>query len=290
MKDLFLNDYKNKLLSKINDFQLDLIDLSDQSRVIVALSGGKASAWCANWALKNFPKEKVILYFNDTKWEHEDLYRFLSDLENYFNHPITIDCSGKSPEDLFYEKQALANNRMPFCSGILKADRLQKYYKDKDILVFGIGTHSEREKSRALKIQKVYEAVSMKRKKLALLSFPLIENNISSEDIDKFLSSTGIKEPELYKLGFEHNNCSGGCVRSGKKQWKLLYEKLPEVYLERERVEREVREFLDKDIHFLKDETLESLRLKITSGKFKLEKADEIEEVSECIGICSSRN
>ncbi len=31
--------------------------------VIVTISGGKASAWCADWALKNYPKEDVVLYF-----------------------------------------------------------------------------------------------------------------------------------------------------------------------------------------------------------------------------------
>lgn len=47
------------------------------SRVIVAISGGKASAWCAGWALEKYDKNNVILYFNDVKWEDQDLYRFL---------------------------------------------------------------------------------------------------------------------------------------------------------------------------------------------------------------------
>ena len=108
-------------------------------RVIATISGGKASAWCANWALKTYRKEDVLLYFNDTKWEHPDLYRFLNDLSEYLNHPIFFDSDGRTPEELFYDHRALANNRMPFCSSTLKAERLQKYYQDGDTLVFGLG-------------------------------------------------------------------------------------------------------------------------------------------------------
>ncbi len=88
---------------------------------IVTLSGGKASAWCADWAFKHYEKKDVILYFNDTKWEHEDLYRFLDDLSNHFDHPITRDSDGRTPEQLFYDNNYLANNLAPFCSRILKA-------------------------------------------------------------------------------------------------------------------------------------------------------------------------
>ena len=49
----------------------------------------------------------------------------------------------------------------------------------------------------------------------------------------------------------------------GKKQWKMLYEKLPEVYAERARVEREFRIYFKKDVHFFKDETLEQFRNRI---------------------------
>ncbi len=228
--------------------------------VIVTISGGKASAWCADWALKQYPKEEVILYFNDTKWEHADLYRFLDDLSKYF----TYDPDGRSPEELFYDHHALANNRMPFCSHELKAMRLQKFYKDRDTLVFGIGAD---EPHRATRIVGVYQVVALKTGKWPKLAFPLIKENTTKQQIDDFLKEANIQEPLLYRLGFLHNNCSGGCVRAGKKHWKLLYEKLPEVYAERERVEREMREHLGKDISFFKDETLEAFRGRIERGE-----------------------
>jgi 3'-phosphoadenosine 5'-phosphosulfate sulfotransferase (PAPS reductase)/FAD synthetase len=255
-------------------------------RVIVALSGGKASAWCADWALKNYPKKNVILYFNDTKWEHPDLYRFLRDLRRYFNHPIMVDADGRSPEELFYDHHALANNRMPFCSQELKAKRLQKFYRDGDILVFGIGTD---ELTRANRLVGVYQTVAVKTGKWPKLIFPLIHENITKEQVDKFVSDAGIKVPLLYRLGFLHNNCSGGCVRAGKKHWKLLLEKLPEVYADRERVEEEVRKYFNKDIHFFKDETLKHFRERVQQQQ-QIDFGPEDDKEVECIGICTTQN
>ena len=255
------------------------------AKIIVTISGGKASAWCADWALKNYPKEDVILYFNDTKWEHADLYRFLDNLSKHFNHPITSDSDGRNPEELFYDHNALANNRMPFCSRELKAMRMQKFYKDGDTLVFGIGAD---EPHRAKRLDDVYFAIAEKKKKSCELVFPLIEENVTKDQIDDFLKQANIEEPILYKLGFLHNNCSGGCVRAGKKQWKLLYKKLPEVYADRERVEREMREYLGKDVHFFKDETLEAFRGRIERGELSSYYNTDDEKETECIGICSS--
>jgi len=170
-------------------------------RIIVGISGGKASAWCADWALKNYRKEDVILYFNDTKWEHPDLYRFLNEFSIYCNKEITHDSDGRSPEELFYDHHALANNRMPFCSHELKAMRLQKFYKDGDILIFGIGSE---EPQRAKRLVGVYQTVAAKTKKWSKLKFPLISEKMTAEKIDKWLESTRIKEPLLYRLGFKH--------------------------------------------------------------------------------------
>lgn len=83
--------------------------MNNIKRVIVTLSGGKASAMCIKLALEKYPKDKVILYFNDTKWEHPDLYRFLNDLSKYFNHRILIDSDGRTPEQLFYDMRFLGN-------------------------------------------------------------------------------------------------------------------------------------------------------------------------------------
>lgn len=251
-------------------------------RTVVALSGGKASAWCAKWAAEN--RDNVVLYFNDTKWEHPDLYRFIDEVAAHVGLPIHSDSDGRSPEELFQDKFALANNRMPFCSRILKAERLQKFVQDGDELVFGIGPE---EMHRAARITQVYQLVAAKRGIDILVRFPLIEHRTNPWDIDSWLKDAGIEQPYLYTIGFTHNNCSGGCVRAGKKQWKLLLEKLPEVYAERERVENEMREWLGKDIHFLKDETLEQFRGRCERGELSAHYYKDDDYQGECMGICT---
>lgn len=256
-------------------------------RVIVAISGGKASAWCVGWVFKHYQKEDVILYFNDTKWEHPDLYRFISDIGKHYNHKIFFDSDGRSPEELFIDNNALANNRMPFCSRILKAERLQAFYEDGDHIVFGI---DKEEQHRAIRLCSVYQFIAAKKGKFPKLIFPLITENITKQQIDTFISSLKIEEPTLYKLGFSHNNCSGGCVRAGKKQWKLLLETLPDVYAERERVEEQMREITGKDIHFFKDETLYDFRGRVLRGELSSYYYDttEKEKEVECVGVCST--
>lgn len=74
----------------------------------------------------------------------------------------------------------------------------------------------------------------------------------------------------------------------------MLYEKLPDVYADRERVEREVREYLGKDVSFFKDETLEQFRLRIERGQlsafYRDDELDMQQLQLECIGICSTTN
>jgi len=254
-------------------------------RIIVALSGGKASAWCANWAMRNFDKDDIVLYFNDTKWEHPDLYRFLDDLSRFLKKEVTKDTDGRSPEQLFFDQKALACDRMPFCSRILKAERLQKFYKNGDTIIFGI---SKDEEHRAQRIVSVYQVIAAKKKKMCRIRFPLIEHGINSMEIDDFIKHSGIEEPILYKLGFSHNNCSGGCVRQGKRQWKRLYDKLPDVYADRERVERRFRKKFSKDVHFLKDITLEDFRIKIEKGELSGFYYKDEYPLFECVGICNT--
>lgn len=257
------------------------------NRVIVCLSGGKASAWCADWALRTFAKDRVILYFNDTKWEHPDLYRFLDDLEKFFDHPITVDADGRDPEQVFRDQFFLGNNRVPICSRILKAERLQAFYEDGDDLVFGIGPG---EMHRAKRIVSVYQGVATKTGKFCRLKFPLIQEKVSNDDIDAFLVRAGIDQPLLYKLGFLHNNCSGGCVRMGKKAWVHLLKTLPEVYADRERLEDDMSSELGKEVTFLKDESLWELRIRAECGDFGPMPEDEDDGETECIGICESQN
>jgi hypothetical protein len=236
---------------------------------------------CAFLSVQKYGKENVKLYFNDTKWEHPDLYRFLNDIESYLEKEIVIDADGRTPEKLFIDEYFLGNNRVPLCSKKLKAERLQKYYLSGDNLIFGIGIEEE---YRVQRIIGSYQKTYVKTGKYCTLEFPLVNNKISNKEVATWFESTGIKLPLLYKLGFEHNNCSGGCVRQGKKQWKHLLNTLPEVYAERERVENELSVYLGKKVTYLKDCSLKELREDYMN--LPLFDNNDNDCIPECIGVC----
>jgi 3'-phosphoadenosine 5'-phosphosulfate sulfotransferase (PAPS reductase)/FAD synthetase len=249
---------------------------------IVCLSGGKMSFYCADYAVKKYGVENVMLYFNDTKWEHADLYRFLKDIEYYFSKKIIIDADGRTPEQVFFDEKFLGNDRVPLCSKMLKAKRMQAYYKNNDNLIFGIGFE---EKHRVPRIVAAYQKNYVLTGRYCTLEFPIVENNVMKNEIDTWFKRTGVQLPELYRLGFDHNNCSGGCVRQGKKQWRHLLDVLSEVYAQREQLEESFRMTSKKDVHFLKDITLRELR------ECRAPILDfENDYTPECIGICEFVN
>jgi 3'-phosphoadenosine 5'-phosphosulfate sulfotransferase (PAPS reductase)/FAD synthetase len=243
-------------------------------RHIVALSGGIASAWVAWWVKNNIEGDRVY-YFNDTNWEHPDLYRFLNDLEKKLDIKITRDNDGRTPEQVFYDVRMLGSNRTPICSRILKAERLQRFVNEGETVYFGIDL---KEYHRAARIGPIYARLGVECK------FPLIDEMVSKDDTFKLIDSLGIEIPQMYKDGFTHNNCAGGCVRAGKKQWASLIRVYPEIYAERERVEKEFSKFIGKPYTYMKDMSLEELRAVIESqGELDFE---EDEWQGECVGIC----
>ena len=262
--------------------QSSTISHEKSDRHIVAMSGGIASAWVAHWARLNCPKDKTIYYFNDTLWEHPDLYRFLRNIEGCFDIDIMRDTDGRTPEQVFYDVKMLGNNRAPICSRALKAERLQSFIHQGDTIYFGIDPG---EIHRAARITPIYERFGCSCR------FPLIEEMVTRDQMFETIKDYGIEIPQMYKDGFTHNNCSGGCVRAGMKQWVSLFYTYPEVFAERERVEIEFTKWNNErtgksgDYHFMKEMSLSELR-RILESQQEFDFEDNTEWEGECIGIC----
>lgn len=220
---------------------------------IITISGGLTSAYVAKLILE---KKEAELIFTDTGWEDLDLYRFLDDLEKLFNQKIIRLKHHKynNPEELFNGMGMLGSNRVPNCSRYMKVEVLQKYlkenYSNNCTVYFGID-YSEKHRADRIKFQ--YDKLGIETK------FPLIESKdfFIKDKITNWLKVNNIEIPRLYKDGYIHNNCSGGCVRAGKKSWLHLLKTNPDVYRERERVEFE---FKNGQYTFMKDVSLKQLR------------------------------
>jgi hypothetical protein len=205
---------------------------------IIFFSGGKSSFAVADWVLERYPDDNIVLYFTDTLWEHEDLYRFIHEASDKLRLPLLTHSMGLNPIQLMFEKKLVFNSMLGECSKILKmrvaADFLKRgkrpkiehwrnreYLKDEDFvtdatLYFGIGFD---EMHREPAIKKNWQPFRVE--------MPLIENNIWP---DEALKKWGIRQPALYDYGFAHNNCSGRCVKAGQGHYKLLKQAMPDVF------------------------------------------------------------
>jgi hypothetical protein len=65
----------------------------------------------------------------------------------------------------------------------------------------------------------------------------LIDAGITKEDCFHILTAAGIELPEMYKLGYDHDNCLG-CVKGGKRYWNKIRVDFPAVFKRRAIVER----------------------------------------------------
>ena len=86
---------------------------------IVSLSGGTASAVAADRVLKRYGAEDTTLWFADTSWEDEDLYRFLIDLEEYWGVTIVRYTDGRTPLEVAEKQNIIPNHKIAPCSQVL---------------------------------------------------------------------------------------------------------------------------------------------------------------------------
>jgi len=194
---------------------------------IVSISGGSASAVAADRVLSRYGKTSTTLWFADTLWEDEDLYRFLEDLETRWGMTIERSTDGRTPLEVAEDKKLIPNSFAAPCSHELKQKPFLRYIKGlpKPITVhLGLSWDEEH---RMGKPKEIYEGVEG-----VTVDFPLLWKPLPYMSYTKTIIEWGIKAPRLYELGFPHNNCGGRCVRQGIREWVRLKRTMPERFSE----------------------------------------------------------
>lgn len=232
---------------------------------VIFFSGGKSSFSVAHFVKQRYPEDNIVLYFTDTKWEDEDLYRFIDEAADKLQLPMLTQSKGINPIQLMYKQRVLFNSRIGQCSTILKmktaADYLKKNkvpevhewrneqflkapfcpsekgFAENTILYFGIGFD---EMHREGPIRKNWQPFEV--------SMPLIDEIIDNAAVLKLYD---IQQPRLYDLGFTHNNCKGRCVKAGQGHFKNLYEKNPTLFQEYKAQEHHLKNFVSA-YHYIK--------------------------------------
>jgi hypothetical protein len=226
------------------------------------------------WALRTFPKEQVVWLFHDTKEEDADTYRFIREFSEVAGHPITEQSDGRSVTQVFEDKNAIANNRMAFCSSILKAEQRDVYF-DK-LRAEGIDSITNVLGFTAMEVQRIQRATARSMQaqmgdKPYYVNFPLVNNDITKQMAADYCLSLGVQPPEMYRWS-EHAN-RVGCVRGGKAYWLKVKENRPLIYAQRSALEEQYGHTI------LKDTTL--VQLAVTGLKREVRQRESID-----IGPC----
>lgn len=204
-------------------------------RVVVGFSGGVTSAWCAGWALRNYPREEVVLLFHDTKEEHPDTYRFLREMAAALGLPITERSDGRSVTQLFRDEGYLGNSLHTMCSRILKAEQGSRYVaelRSQGFDVVKIVGYSAKEPARVSRMcgHALSEGFTPR--------FPMIETGTTKQQAADWCSCTMGVQPSAQYEHFEHANCDG-CVKGGRAYWLKTAEVRPAVFEQRASLEEE---------------------------------------------------
>ncbi|MBO0588193.1 MULTISPECIES: hypothetical protein [unclassified Sporosarcina] len=205
---------------------------------IIFFSGGKASFTVAHHVKERFPNDNILLYFTDTQWEDDDLYRFIYQAADRLELPMLTHATGLNPLELMFEKKLVFNSRIGDCSKLLKmkvaADFLKRgkkplieKWRNKErlksddfiqgaTLYFGIGfDEMHREKA----IRKNWRPFDVE--------MPLINEYVEHNEV---LAKYNLRQPRLYDMHFTHNNCMGRCVKAGQAHFKNLKEQMPDEF------------------------------------------------------------
>lgn len=292
---------------------------------VVMFSGGAGSWAAAKRVAKEHGTANLTLLFADTMIEDADLYRFLIEAAaNIYRCAGRLDglvqlaaatpmadqremdprrrqlarirvltaqvipglrwiADGRTPWDVFRDERYLGNSRVGLCSKVLKQQQVDAWLErncDPSSTVVYVGIDwSEVERLDRLRVRRGAEGWDYRA---PLCDAPYLEK----PDVLAWMAREGIKSPRLYDLGFQHNNCGGGCVRAGIGHFAHLHAALPEVFAEWERNEQDVLQFLGRDdISILKDRRGGTSRpMTLTQLRTRLDASEQVDAYD--IGGC----
>ena len=221
-------------------------------KYLVSLSGGKDSTACLLWSLDNLPKEDIIPYYIDTKWEHNEVYKYLDYLEDKLNIKIKrIESEGML--ELCKRKKFMPNRIMRFCTENLKIIPAKKFYEELQnknidfINIVGI----RREESKARENTQVFEI----RDNIKNL-YPIVD--WTTQKVFNYIKAHGLEVNPLYKKGFKRVGCYP-CIFATKHELLSMEDK----YKQRLRnLEKEVSKILGREVKFFANDKDKHLRQK----------------------------
>lgn len=199
--------------------------------IIAWFSCGATSAVACKVGLSMYENVRVV--YIETGSSHPDNERFLQDCEKWFGCKIEVLRSNKfnNVDDVLLKQRFINGPYGASCTSKLKKD-VRYAYEDSigewGGQIWGFD-YCEREINRAIR----FKQQNPQTKPL----FPLIERMLTKEDCLGMLRMSGIDIPQMYKLGYNNNNCIG-CVKGGIGYWNKIRIDFPERFKRMSEIER----------------------------------------------------
>jgi 3'-phosphoadenosine 5'-phosphosulfate sulfotransferase (PAPS reductase)/FAD synthetase len=199
---------------------------------IAWFSAGVTSAVACKLAIENM--DDVRCFYIETGSHHVDNLRFLRDCEAWFGQKIEIAQSKKysSVSDLILTRRFINGPKGVLCTTELKKEirrRIHRELKPEAHIMGFEYSEAEIERARLFTI----------RHPEASFIYPLIEFKLDKNECARIVKMAGIELPEMYKLGYDHNNCIG-CVKGGMGYWNKIRVDFPDEFAARAAEEREI--------------------------------------------------
>jgi hypothetical protein len=196
------------------------------TRMICWFSCGGPSAVAAKEAIRLYSGTHEVVVVNcDTRpSEHSDNYRFSEECERWFGQPIVYIRNNEyaTIDEVFEKTRYLSGIKGARCTTELKKIPRLRFSTPDDIHVFGFTVEeSKRTREFALRNPELH------------LKWILVEENWTRGKVNAELARAGIREPEMYRLGFDNNNCPGCVKASSKWYWDKVRTHFPEVFKRR---------------------------------------------------------
>lgn len=204
--------------------------MAENNRVVVWFSCGAASAVAAKLAVEKYPDCQVV-YCDTLATEHSDNARFFQDIQRWIGKTITVIKSAKytDVDEVFERERYMAGIAGARCTVEMKKVPRMAYQRPDDVHVFGYTVDEQ-------KRIKDFRANNPELN----LEWILADNFIRKTDCYRMLTEAGIKLPEMYALGFEHNNCVGCVKATSPTYWQRVAKYFPVDFARRAKQSREI--------------------------------------------------
>jgi len=225
--------------------------------VVAWWSGGITSAVTCKLCIDIYGAENVRVVFIDTHNEHKDTYRFKKDCSEWYGIPIEvitgIGDNYKSIEDVWIKNKSLNVAKGAVCSSTLKANVRKKWQKTNNYKAQAFG----------------FDVDEVKRVKGMAINhpdskpiFPLLMFGYNKQKCIEIVSEAGLDIPEMYRLGFNNNNCFGksdesigGCVQGGIGYWQKMSRDFPEKFKKMGEMEQKLTKLKGSPVTMLRDQS-----------------------------------